>query len=245
MAARYALYYAPRRDEPLYRLMAPLFGRDGRRLPGGPVAPAGVEHDLWTSLARTPAHYGLHATLKAPFELRSTSEGMVAALREACRKVAERHARWLTAPLGLQRLPAHSGERQAFFLALVPRQGDAASESAMAALERDCVTELDRFRAPLDQGDVERREPLSRDERRNLLRWGYHHVLDLFHFHITLTGPLPHEGADRVEAALNQYLEPVIDKPLVMDSVCLFCQTDRALPFRLTTRFALARTGNA
>lgn len=248
MAARYALYYAPRRDEPLYRLIAPLFGRDcrdGRRLPGGPVAPAGVEHDLWTSLARTPAHYGLHATLKAPFELRSTSEGMVAALREACRKVAERHARWLTAPLGLQRLPAHSGERQAFFLALVPRQGDAASESAMAALERDCVTELDRFRAPLDQGDVERREPLSRDERRNLLRWGYHHVLDLFRFHITLTGPLPHEGADWVEAALNQYLEPVIDKPLVMDSVCLFCQTDRALPFRLTTRFALARTGNA
>ena len=46
-------------------------------------------------------------------------------------------------------------------------------------------------------------------------------------------------------AVLNQYLEPVIDKPLAMDSVCLFCQTDRALPFRLTTRFALARTGNA
>lgn len=227
MAARYALYYAPHKDEPLYRLMAPLFGRDcrdGSRLPGGPVAPAGVEHGLWTSLAKTPAHYGLHATLKAPFELRSTSEGMLAALKNACRKVAE---------------------RQASFLALVPRQGDSASESAMAALERDCVTELDRFRAPLDQRDVERREPLSLDERRNLLRWGYHHVLDLFRFHITLTGPLPHEGAEQVEAALNQYLEPVIDKPLAMDSVCLFCQADRALPFRLTTRFALARTGNA
>lgn len=247
MAARYALYYAPHKDEPLYRLMAPLFGRDcrdGSRLPGGPVAPAGVEHGLWTSLAKTPAHYGLHATLKAPFELRSTSEGMLAALKNACRKVAERHASWLTAPLGLQRLPVHSGERQASFLALVPRQGDSASESAMAALERDCVTELDRFRAPLDQRDVERREPLSLDERRNLLRWGYHHVLDLFRFYITLTGPLPHEGAEQVEAALNQYLEPVIDKPLAMDSVCLFCQADRALPFRLTTRFALARTGN-
>ena len=48
-----------------------------------------------------------------------------------------------------------------------------------------------------------------------------------------------------MEAALNQYLEPVIDKTLAMDSVCLFCQADRALPFRLTTRFALARTGNA
>ena len=166
MAARYALYYAPHKDEPLYRLMAPLFGRDcrdGSRLPGGPVAPAGVEHGLWTSLAKTPAHYGLHATLKAPFELRSTSEGMLAALKNACRKVAERHASWLTAPLGLQRLPVHSGERQASFLALVPRQGDSASESAMAALERDCVTELDRFRAPLDQRDVERREPLSLD----------------------------------------------------------------------------------
>ena len=219
--------------------------RDGSRLPGGPVAPAGVEHGLWTSLAKTPAHYGLHATLKAPFELRSTSEGMLVALKNACRKVAERHASWLTAPLGLQRLPVHSGERQASFLALVPRQGDSASESAMAALERDCVTELDRFRAPLDQRDVERREPLSLDERRNLLRWGYHHVLDLFRFPITLTGPLPHEGAEQVEAALNQYLEPVIDKPLAMDSVCLFCQADRALPFRLTTRFALARTGNA
>ena len=207
MAARYALYYAPHKDEPLYRLMAPLFGRDcrdGSRLPGGPVAPAGVEHGLWTSLAKTPAHYGLHATLKAPFELRSTSEGMLVALKNACRKVAERHASWLTAPLGLQRLPVHSGERQASFLALVPRQGDSASESAMAALERDCVTELDRFRAPLDQRDVERREPLSLDERRNLLRWGYHHVLDLFRFHITLTGPLPHEGAAQVEAALNQ-----------------------------------------
>ena len=53
MAARYALYYAPHKDEPLYRLMAPLFGRDcrdGSHLPGGPVAPAGVEHGLWTSL---------------------------------------------------------------------------------------------------------------------------------------------------------------------------------------------------
>ena len=38
MAARYALYYAPHKDEPLYRLMAPLFGRDcrdGSRLPEG------------------------------------------------------------------------------------------------------------------------------------------------------------------------------------------------------------------
>ena len=43
-----------------------------------------------------------------------------------------------------------------------------------------------------------------------------------FRFHITLTGPLPHEGAEQVEAALNQYLEPVIDKPLAMDSVCPF-----------------------
>ena len=95
MAARYALYYAPHRDEPLYRLMAPLFGRDcrdGSSLPGGPVAPAGVEHDLWTTLAKTPAHYSLHATLKAPFELRSTSESMLAALKDVCRKVAERHA---------------------------------------------------------------------------------------------------------------------------------------------------------
>ena len=31
MAARYALYYAPHKDEPLYRLMAPLFGQG---LPG-------------------------------------------------------------------------------------------------------------------------------------------------------------------------------------------------------------------
>ena len=48
---------------------------------------------------------------------------MLAALKNACRKVAERHASWLTAPLGLQRLPVHSGERQASFLALVPRKG--------------------------------------------------------------------------------------------------------------------------
>lgn len=247
MAARYALYYAPRRNDPLHRLMAPLFGRDcqdGSSLPGGPVAPAGVQQDLWASLAKTPAHYGLHATLKAPFAMRSSSGDMLASLRDACRKVAERHAPWLTAPLELQRLSVHSGERHAFFLALVPRQGDAASESAMAALERDCVTELDGFRAPLDQRDVERREPLSHDERCNLLRWGYHHVLDLFRFHITLTGPLPAEGAGRVEAALHQYLRPVIGTPLIMDSLCLFCQTDRAHPFRLMDRFALARGGN-
>ena len=68
---RHAVYFAPHACSLLHRLVAPLLGRDalaGRDIPQ--AAPPGLAQAAWAELARQPAHYGLHATLKAPFELK-------------------------------------------------------------------------------------------------------------------------------------------------------------------------------
>ncbi|MFI3270615.1 MAG: phosphonate C-P lyase system protein PhnG [Pseudomonadota bacterium] len=79
MAVRYAVYFAPNPQHclgmestsvVLHEVMTPLFGRDGLTGEAVPLCvPQGFTEKEWRSLVKTPAHYGLHATLKAPFEL--------------------------------------------------------------------------------------------------------------------------------------------------------------------------------
>ena len=71
MPARYAVYYAPSAGDALHQAVTPLLGRDalgGLNVPQ--ATPPGVDPVFWKAVTRVPAHYGLHATLKAPFELR-------------------------------------------------------------------------------------------------------------------------------------------------------------------------------
>ena len=71
MPARYAVYYAPSAGDALHQAVTPLLGRDalgGLNVPQ--ATPPGVDPVFWKAVTRVSAHYGLHATLKAPFELR-------------------------------------------------------------------------------------------------------------------------------------------------------------------------------
>ena len=83
-----------------------------------------------------------------------------------------------------------------------------------------------------------RAKGLTAAEERNLVHWGYPHVLDCFRFHITLTGGLPPDVAAQVEATLAPHLAPLLPRPFVVDSLTL-CGEDTAGQFHALHRFAL------
>ncbi len=69
-SARYALYYAPAPDTPLWRFGSELIGYDAATgKPTQAIIPEGQTADNWMALTREPRRYGFHATLKAPFYL--------------------------------------------------------------------------------------------------------------------------------------------------------------------------------
>lgn len=237
MPARYAVYYAPSAVDALHQAVAPLLGRDalgGVSVPQ--AAPPGVDPGFWKAITRVPAHYGLHATLKAPFELRHP--GMENQLLRSVGEVASRFLPFEIPALSL----AYLGKEEKGFYALVP----AAECSLLSFLERACVMDLDTFRAPLKTGDVARRGLLSLEERSNLYMWGYHRVLDSFRFHITLTGGIADAGLRAlVGAGLRKALEGVLETPLRINALTLFKQENRNRPFSAVARLPFANIQTA
>lgn len=135
---RCAFYWVPAPGSEEHRLLTPLLGRDiltGETVPQ--IVPEGLDPASWAAMTETAAHYGVHATLKAPFE---TKPGVTDDdLRDAGRRIAGRFSPIRTTPLELRYIPAGGG-----FLALTPAKTDA----PLQALERACVSEPDSLRAP-------------------------------------------------------------------------------------------------
>ena len=70
MTARYALYFAPLEDRPLWNFGSATIGWDAEAAaacPPQPPAPAFAEG--WVDRTAEPRRYGFHATLKPPFVL--------------------------------------------------------------------------------------------------------------------------------------------------------------------------------
>lgn len=244
MPARYALYYAPAQDSALHGAVTSLFGRDalnGTSFPPIPPAGSAFSPEDWAAVTAVPARYGLHATLKAPFELSEAwpdDERTLQALTESCRDIARRHAPMRTTPLELRSLDTGSGS----FLALTPTCGAEDFREAnpeLSTLEKDCLVALEPFRAPLSDSDIRRRGTLTDKEAFYLRTYGYHRVLDLFRFHMTLTDAL--RGAQLASAgrALQSELSPFTDRPLAVESISLFRQEERSAPFTEVARFSL------
>lgn len=210
---RYAIYYAPD-PGPLADFGAAWLGWDAEagtarahlRLQGLPMR--------ISELTATPRRYGFHATIKPPFRMVEGSD--IALLHRSAAALAGQLKPVLIDGLTLSRL---SG-----FLALTPR-GDT---RALNALAGSVVQALDGFRAPLSQAELAGRDldRLSARQRRFLGRWGYPYVMEEFRFHMTLTGPLKDPEADRTRAVLAQVLEPLIDRPLRIASLCLFGEAE-------------------
>jgi putative phosphonate metabolism protein len=222
-APRYAIYYAPAADSPLWRFGSATLGYDALTGADIPFAvPPGCDAASWPERTADPRHYGFHATLKAPFELAAgRSEGQL-------RAFAHNYAS------GLDQIPLDGLAVTALgpFIALTPSQESEALQRFAFAL----VQAFEPFRAPLGEADMARRlkSPLTPAHRAYLEAYGYPYVGDAFRFHMTLTGSLPPDAVAPTREALAQaYAAGVPAGPVAIDRIALFKQDTRDSRFRL------------
>jgi putative phosphonate metabolism protein len=230
-APRYALYYAPAVDSPLWRFGSAVLGYDavtGEDVPA--LVPPGCDPVAWPDLTAEPRRYGFHATLKAPFELSAgRSEPQL-------RAFAHNYA------AGLERVPLAGLSVAALgrFVALVP----SAESQALQRFAFTLVQAFEPFRAPLSEADMARRlqSPLTPAHRAYLEAYGYPYVGDAFRFHMTLTGSLPPEQVAPVKDALAlAYAQAVPgETPFAIDRIGLFKQETRKSRFRLLDSVTLS-----
>lgn len=193
----------------------------------------GIDPERLEELTRTPAHYGFHATIVPPFRLAErVSE---ADLLQDLDVFAGRQRPFSLAPLEIALLSS--------FFCLRPVDHYPALQT-LAALG---IRAFDRFRAPLNPGELARRKAamLSGQEKRNLEIWGYPYVFEQFRFHFTLTARMA-EGREMalVHAALLETFSPLLPGPLLIDALCLFVEADVGEPMRCPYRFPFPPTSS-
>ncbi|WP_428032283.1 DUF1045 domain-containing protein [Ancylobacter sp.] len=222
---RYALYFAPPAQSPLWRFGSAALGYDAET--GTEAAPLPLRRFdavRWREITAEPRRYGFHGTLKAPFRLapgRTEEE-----LHAACARFAKERAGFACPGVTL----ASIGR----FLALRL----AAPSAALDRLAASAVADLDDFRAPMTEAEREKRlrAPLTPRQQEYLARWGYPYVLADFRFHMTLTGTLDDEERALAEAELAEHFSASgADGPLIVREIALYRQ--EAGPFRLIARF--------
>lgn len=217
---RYAIYATPAPDHPLTRAAVAWLGRDAFGATDLPLpAVEGLAPETVEAYLADPARYGFHGTLKAPFAL---ADGRSEAELLAAVDAFAASSRAITIPeLVLRRLGR--------FFALVPNEPvDALDEWAGRI-----VADFDSFRAPMSEADMARRRAagLTLEEENNLVRWGYPYVFGAFRFHLSLTGRVPREDAEAVEAALRRHFAAFDGKPLLVDRLAVFIEPQRGAPF--------------
>jgi putative phosphonate metabolism protein len=223
MAPRYAVYFVPPAQSALYRFGASLLGYDcytGTEIAFPQALP--VPEPAWREMTQEPRRYGFHATLKAPFHLADgTGEAaLIEAFHAFCRSTAAAAFTPVVAVI--------EG-----FIAIIP----SGNEPAVDRLAAACVTGFDRFRAPLNAHDRERRLATGLSERlaHNLERWGYPYVFEDFRLHLTLTGRLSAERQPAVLPYLRTRFSAVPGAAIRLDRIALLRQD------RLDARFIVLR----
>ncbi|MBB4019662.1 putative phosphonate metabolism protein [Chelatococcus caeni] len=233
--SRYAIYFAPHSDDPLWRFGSGILGYDGATGEEVPqIVPRGLDAEAFHRLTEEPRRYAFHATLKAPFRLAEgqAESDLIAALVDfAEARPAFTLPRLILTAIG--RRPAEGA-----FLALV----EARPSAELAQLERALVPAFEPFRAPANGDEIAKRRPetLSERQRQHLETYGYPYVLEEFRFHMTLTGRVPREDVARTEAALAlAYAEHVPPADVLVDALALCRQDGAGERFRIVGRAAL------
>ena len=222
-SARYAIYYAPAPDSPLWVFGSALIGYDaatGKKLQ--PLVPQGQDPDRWMALTTEPRRYGFHATLKAPFYLSqyATETGLLEALQD----FAAGHQGVALDGLKIRCIGS--------FIAMTPLQ-EAPELNGLAA---NVVRHFDRFRAPLSEAERERRlkSPLTERQIAQLDEWGYPYVFDDFRFHMTLTGPVHNDDRSALRDTLREMAGNAgLAHPVNIDRIVLFKQDDPKDHFKI------------
>jgi hypothetical protein len=227
-AERFAVYFAPAADNPLWKFGCCVLGRDATSGADVPLPAALLRaHPEWRRSVTPASRYGFHATLVAPFQLAAgiTEEQFKSDLAAAC---ASQH------PVGLGKLEI---AKLGSFAVLMPT----AAPENLGALASTLVRAADHLRAPLTPTDRARRSPdrLTPRQRAYLDRWGYPYVFEEFRFHMTLSGPLSGADLDSATVTLADLYRPH-DAPVTIRDVCIFKQLSRQAPFLLIHRQTLA-----
>ncbi|MFK7891755.1 MAG: DUF1045 domain-containing protein [Granulosicoccus sp.] len=228
MYARYAIYFCPGDQSPLSRYGRQVLGRNAQKTERKPGSSSGFsDSSRWEELTRKPAHYGFHATLKAPFEIAATKQPE--ALEQACRDLASEHSAIPLTGLAPRLLNG--------FAALTLE----ADPLLLQELARCCVEKLELWRAPLSQYDIDRRRNsnLSARQLQQLTQFGYPYIFDDFKFHMTLSSQLTDQDQDYVNWLSTQYKQLVLSDP-VLDRIALFAQSTRDSPFFRINEFCFA-----
>jgi len=226
MTRRFAIYFAPPPGSELEAFGQSWLGRD--HVTGRPVERPrieGLDADELQRLTRSAAHYGFHATLKAPFMLR---EGRSAdELHQAADDFAKERHSFQAPPLRISRLSR--------WIALTLSE----PSSAMDRLAADCIGAFEPFRAPLTEDDIARRRQSGLTPRQDaqLLAYGYPYIFEDFHFHMTLAGPLDPEDQEPTLELLRDRASKLEAASLPVDAIAIYEQPDRDRPFIQTGRF--------
>ncbi len=228
MHRRYAIYYAPATDSTLWQRACQWIGRDAACDTPVPVPdtlrPVGGGLETLTT---SPRRYGFHATLKAPMHLApDQSEN---ALIEGLDAFAAHSAPVSAGPMAPQLLGG--------FLALMPvEQGQ-----ELTGFAGRCVTEFDRFRAPLRDEDWQKRlnGGLTRRQTELVGQYGYPYVLEEFRMHMTLTNRMSEPVQQPVRTAAEEWFADALKQPLTIDRLALYVEDEPGTPFVRMRDFVL------
>jgi 2'-5' RNA ligase len=219
---RYAIYYSPRRDEPLAEFGRRWFGFDTETR-----APVAEHWPIPKGFLRTPARYGFHATLKAPFRLRAgRTEGE---LMQAVENLADR-----LKPVDLgQLMPKELGS----FITLQ----QAMPNPEVDTLAFACVRDLDLFRQPLTEEEQDRilDKGITRRQKGYVFTWGYPYVDKDYIFHMTLTTILAQHEIEEWKGKVIEWGAEYLAEPAALRDLCVFAQPAEDEPFELLARFPL------
>lgn len=236
--ARYAVYIAPAPETALWTFGSRILGYDAVT---GCETKAHEIHGLEAgSLGRMTARartYGFHATLKAPFRLKSAYEekDLHASLELLACDVN-------SFSLGRLSPAVLSSSDQTGFVALTPVE----PSSELSRLEWRTVAELDDYRSPLTQSEIEKRAPDTLTERQRfyLQRYGYPFVMEDYRFHMTLTDRIANPEAVAGQIA-RELASTAGASHLDVTDLVLFRQDHPSANFRIVKRFALLQDGVA
>ena len=224
-AARYAVYWTPEPEHPLWHAGCEWLGRD----PAWPVL-------QWPARDATgaPRRYGFHATLKAPMVLHPDQDAT--SFVDAVAALAARTRRFM--------MPALKVDWLMQFLALRPSH-HLLPAHPLRQLADSCVCDLDPWRALPTDAELRRRlaDPaLTTGQREAAACWGYAHVFEHWRFHMTLSDPLPDADPRReaLWADAQRHFATALAGPLACASLCIFAEPAPDAPFLLTHRFKLA-----
>ncbi len=220
---RFAVYYSPSQMSLLHELGASWLGYNAFN--GSAVEQPG--EGLLTGKTEQPRHYGFHATLKAPFHLKS---GTTFKDLQSSVAVTARQSSTVVVPSLV--LSDTDG-----FLALVAEH----QRDDLVALAVSCVKGLDHLRREMDEMEFKRRQSseLTARQKKNFSQWGYPHVFEDFRFHITLTRRLSNAEMTEVSKLAEEHFAEVLHQPLDISALTIFIEAGPGVRFRVADVFPL------